>query len=90
MNDQYLESSKFYSYKFHNFSTMIILPAFILVILLFIGSFFAVHENVINSIGVVEPDHIVSLKNNGLKLPTRKIACFIVILRVLTNIKGTS
>ena len=25
-----------------------------------------------------------------LKLPTRKIACFIVILRVLTNIKGTS
>ncbi|MEK3627080.1 TIGR03111 family XrtG-associated glycosyltransferase, partial [Lactobacillus crispatus] len=27
---------------------------------------------------------------NLLKLPTRKIACFIVILRVLTNIKGTS
>ncbi|MDK7583890.1 hypothetical protein QP535_09685, partial [Lactobacillus crispatus] len=26
----------------------------------------------------------------SLKLPTRKIACFIVILRVLTNIKGTS
>lgn len=67
MTDQYLESSKFYSYKFHNFSTMIILPAFILVILLFIGSFFAVHENVINSIGVVEPDHIVSLKKNGYK-----------------------
>lgn len=67
MNDQDLESSKFYSYKFHNFSTMIILPAFILVILLFISSFFAVHENVINSIGVITPDHAVSLKNNGYK-----------------------
>lgn len=67
MNDQNLESSKFYSYKFHNFSTMIILPAFILVILLFIGSFFAEHENVVDSVGVVEPDRVVSLKNNGYK-----------------------
>lgn len=67
MNNQDLESSKFYSYKFHNFSTMIILPAFILVILLFVSSFFAVHENVINSIGIITPDHAVSLKNNNYK-----------------------
>lgn len=67
MNNQNLESSKFYSYKFRNFSTMIILPAFILVILLFIGSFFAVHENVVSSIGVVTPDYVVPLKNNEYK-----------------------
>ncbi|WP_251716110.1 HlyD family efflux transporter periplasmic adaptor subunit [Lactobacillus agrestimuris] len=67
MNNQNLESSKFYSYKFRNFSAMIILPAFILVILLFIGSFFAVHENVVNSIGVVTPDYVVPLKNNEYK-----------------------
>lgn len=67
MNNQNLESSKFYSYNFHNFSTMIILPAFILVILLFIGSFFAVHENVIKSIGVITPDRIISLQNNEYK-----------------------
>lgn len=65
MSDQDLESSKFYSYKFRNFSTMIILPAFILVILLFLGSFFAVHENVVNSMGVITPDHVLSLQNRA-------------------------
>lgn len=65
MNDQDLESSKFYSYNFRNFSTMIILPAFILVILLFLGSFFAVHENVVNSMGVITPDHVLSLQNRA-------------------------
>lgn len=67
MNDQDLESSKFYSYNFRNFSTMIILPAFIFVILLFIGSFFAVHENVMNSMGVITPDRVVTLENKEYK-----------------------
>lgn len=34
------ESTEFYSYKFKNFSTMIIVPAALLVFLVFIGSFF--------------------------------------------------
>jgi hypothetical protein len=33
------ESTEFYSYKFKNFSTMVIIPAAIFVLLLFIGSF---------------------------------------------------
>ena len=67
MNDQDLESSKFYSYNFRNFSTMIILPAFILVILLFWGSFFAVHENVVNGMGIVMPSHVLPLQNRAYK-----------------------
>lgn len=63
MKSDELESSKFYSYKFKNFSTMIILPAFLLVVILFIGSFFATKENVIQTVGVIEPQNSIKIKD---------------------------
>lgn len=65
MNKQDYESSEFYSYKFRNFSTMIIIPAAILVLLIFIGSFFAVRQNTITSTGIIEPAQVLNLKNNN-------------------------
>lgn len=85
MNDQDLESSKFYSYNFRNFSTMIILPAFIFVILLFIGSFFAVHENVMNSMGVITPDRVVTLENKEYKEGQKLSKGISVTLAKLSN-----
>ena len=55
MDAKEYESTEFYSYKFKNFSTMIIIPAAIFVLLLFIGSFFAVRQSTVSSVGVVEP-----------------------------------
>lgn len=63
MKSDELESSKFYSYKFKNFSTMIILPAFVLVVILFVGSFFATKENVIQTVGVIEPKSSIKIKD---------------------------
>lgn len=65
MDKKDYESSEFYSYKFRNFSTMIIIPAFIFVLLIFISSFFAVRQNTVSAVGVVEPKKVVNLKNNG-------------------------
>lgn len=42
MNSKDYESTEFYSYKFKNFSTMIIIPMALLVFILIIGSFFAI------------------------------------------------
>lgn len=56
------ESTEFYSYKFKNFSTMIIIPAAILVLLVFIGSFFAVRQSTVSSVGVVEPMTVIKQK----------------------------
>lgn len=63
MDAKEYESTEFYSYKFKNFSTMIIIPAAILVLLLFIGSFFAVRQSTVSSIGVVEPTVVIKQKN---------------------------
>lgn len=41
MNNKDYESIEYYSYKFKNFSTMIIIPMAILVLILIVGSFFA-------------------------------------------------
>ena len=57
------ESTEFYPYKFKNFSTMIIVPAAILVFLMFIGSFFAIRQSTVSSIGVVEPTVVIKRKN---------------------------
>ena len=56
------ESTEFYSYKFKNFSTMIIIPAAILVFMVFIGSFFAVRQSTVSSVGVVEPMTVIKQK----------------------------
>lgn len=63
MDAKEYESTEFYSYKFKNFSTMIIIPAAILVFLLFIGSFFAVRQSTVSSIGIVEPTVVIKQKN---------------------------
>ena len=56
------ESTEFYSYKFKNFSTMIIIPAAILVFLVFIGSFFALRQSTVSSVGVIEPVTVIKQK----------------------------
>lgn len=60
-----LESSKFYSYKFKNFSTMIILPAFLLVVFVLVGSVFAVREKTVKLVGIVEPTSSLNVKNDA-------------------------
>ena len=57
MDAKNYESTEFYSYKYRNFSTMIIIPAAIFVLLLFIGSF------TVSSVGVVEPTIVIKQKN---------------------------
>ena len=49
-----LESSEFYNIRFKNFSTLIIIPSFILLISLIIFSNFIPHQNVVNSVGKIE------------------------------------
>lgn len=63
MDYKNLESSKFYSYKFKNFSTMIILPVFLLVVFILIGSIFAVREKTIKLVGIIEPTSSLNIKN---------------------------
>ncbi|KRL88872.1 HlyD family efflux transporter periplasmic adaptor subunit [Lactobacillus kalixensis] len=58
------ESSEFYSYKFKNFSTMIIVPAAILVVLLIISSFFAVRQNTVTAEGSIEPARVVNVNSS--------------------------
>lgn len=55
------ESTEFYSYKFKNFSTMIIVPAALLVFLMFIGSF-AIRQSTVSSVGVIEPVTVIKQK----------------------------
>ena len=62
MDAKNYESTEFYSYKYRNFSTMIIIPAAIFVLLLFVGSFFAVRQNTVSSVGVVEPTVVIKRK----------------------------
>lgn len=64
MDNQSYESSQFYSYKFKNFSTIIILPAAILILILFISSFFAVRQNTVSSIGTIEPRSVLNIVGN--------------------------
>ncbi len=42
---------------------MIIIPAAIFVLLLFIGSFFAIRQSTVSSVGVVEPTVVIKQKN---------------------------
>lgn len=63
MDAKEYESTEFYSYKFKNFSTMIIIPAAIFVLLLFIGSFFVIRQSTVSSVGVVEPTVVIKQKN---------------------------
>lgn len=57
MDGKDYESTEFYSYKFKNFSTMIIIPMTILALILIVGSFFATRQSTVTSIGIVEPQN---------------------------------
>ena len=59
------ESTEFYSYKFKNFSTMIIVPAALLVFLMFNGSFFAIRQSTVSSVGVIEPVTVIKQKTTN-------------------------
>jgi Membrane-fusion protein len=60
IDKKYLESSEFYSQRFNNFSTMLIIPIFFLFIGVIIFSFFGKREIDINSSGIIEPRKIVA------------------------------
>ncbi|WP_297952269.1 HlyD family efflux transporter periplasmic adaptor subunit [uncultured Lactobacillus sp.] len=55
MNKKYLESSEFYSARFNNFSTMIIVPIFLIFIGVILFSFVGKREITIDSVGIIEP-----------------------------------
>lgn len=59
------ESTKFYSYKFQNFSTIIIIPMALLVLLLIVSSFFAVRQSTVTSTGVIEPKNVLNVVNRN-------------------------
>ena len=54
MEDKFLESSEFYSARFRNFSTMIIIPFTILLLAVVIFSFFGKKEITIQGVGTLE------------------------------------
>lgn len=54
MEDKFLESSEFYSARFRNFSTMIIIPFTILLLAVVIFSFFGKKEITIQGAGTLE------------------------------------
>lgn len=65
MNNKDYESTKYYSYKFKNFSTMIIIPMAILVLILIVGSFFATRQSTVTSTGIVEPQNTLNIANRN-------------------------
>lgn len=54
MEDKFLESSEFYSTRFRNFSTMIIIPTAILLLLVIMFGFFGKKEITIKGVGTLE------------------------------------
>ena len=59
MDKKYLESSEFYSKRFNNFSTLIIIPMALIVLAFFIFSFFGKREITIEGMGTIEPKQAV-------------------------------
>ena len=63
-NNSYM-SSKYYTYNFKNFSTMIITPMTILLMLILIIPFFAIRQNSVKGKGILGPEEIYNIKNNN-------------------------
>ena len=61
MDKRFLESSEFYSCRYNNFSTMIIIPVVILLCGLIIFSFFGKREISIEGQGNLEPKQNVHI-----------------------------
>lgn len=55
MEQKYLESSEFYSKKFNNFSTLIIIPIALFILACVIFSFFGKREITVEGMGMIEP-----------------------------------
>ena len=60
MNKKYLESSEFYSTRFNNFSTMIIIPIFVLFIGVVLFSFIGKREINVNGVGTIQPEKVIA------------------------------
>ncbi|MDC2806890.1 bacteriocin secretion accessory protein [Leuconostoc suionicum] len=56
----YLESGEFYQRRYNNFSTLIIMPIFILVIFVILFGLFAKREIVVKASGEIEPTKVLS------------------------------
>lgn len=69
-NEKLLESSEFYSKRYQNFTTLIIFPTLILLLLLIGLAFFTHKEVVVKSAGEINPDKILatiqSTSNNAI------------------------
>lgn len=60
MGKKYLESSEFYSARFDNFSTMIIIPIFVLLVGIILFSFIGKREISIDGVGSIAPEKSVA------------------------------
>jgi competence factor transport accessory protein ComB len=60
MDKRLFESSEFYTRRYNNFSTMVILPIFLLVMLLIGFCFYGKREMTIKTIGEIQPVKIIS------------------------------
>lgn len=58
---KYLESGEFYQRRYHNFSTLIIIPTFLLVLFVVLFSLFAKREIVVRATGQIVPDKSLAI-----------------------------
>ncbi|WEV40252.1 HlyD family efflux transporter periplasmic adaptor subunit [Lactobacillus sp. ESL0681] len=61
MDQKYLESSEFYTKRFNNFSTMIIIPMALIIVVVLAFSFWGQKEITIAGMGTIEPKHAAAV-----------------------------
>lgn len=69
MNKKFLESSEFYSIRFNNFSTLIIVPVTLILLFLIVLSFFAKREITVTGAGSIEPKGKVAIIQSSVRDP---------------------
>ena len=60
MRSEFLESAEFYNRRYHNFSSYVILPSFILLLFLLVFSIFAQKEVSLSAGATIEPARIIA------------------------------
>ena len=60
MQSEFLESAEFYNRRYHNFSSYVILPSFILLLFLLVFSIFAQKEVSLSAEATIEPARIIA------------------------------
>ena len=60
MQSEFLESAEFYNRRYHNFSSYVIFPSFILFLFLIVFSIFAQKEISLTAGATVEPARIIA------------------------------